>query len=72
MQQLFSQTKVSRYASLPLLLLATKSYLPTPSVEVSTREVKRIAELDQHIERHHEAEGFAPSLVIDQVLANSS
>ena len=51
---------------------ATKTDLPTPSVEVSTREVKRIAELDQHIERHQEAEGFAPSLAIDQVLANSS
>jgi len=72
MQQLFSQTKVSRYTSLPLLLLATKSYLPTPSVEVSTREIERVAEFDQHVERNHEAKGVFPSLVIDQVLANSS
>ena len=30
-------------------LVATKIYLPTPSVEVSTREVKRVAKLDEHI-----------------------
>jgi hypothetical protein len=45
---------------------ATKSNLPTPPVEVPTRKVKRIAKLDKHIERRHQAKGIAPSLVIDQ------
>ena len=40
-------------------LVATKTHLPTPSVEVSTREIERVAKLDKHIERHHEAEGVA-------------
>jgi hypothetical protein len=72
MQQLFLRRKSVDTQACHLLLAATKTHLPTPSVEVSTREVKRIAELDQHIDRHHEAEGVFTSLVIDQVLANSS
>jgi hypothetical protein len=36
------------------------------------REIERIAKLDQHIERHHEAEGVAVSLVIDQFLDSRS
>src|SRR5215468_9413254 len=47
---------------------AMKSNLPTPPVEVPTRKVKRLAKLDKHIERRHQAKGVAPSLVIDQGL----
>src|SRR5215510_7051389 len=47
---------------------ATKSNLPTPPVEVPTCKVKRVAKLDKHIERRHQAKGVAPSLVIDQGL----
>jgi hypothetical protein len=36
------------------------------------REIERIAKLDQPIERHHEAEGVAVSLVIDQFLDSHS
>ena len=73
MQQLFSQTE-SQSIRKPATCssLATKTYLPTPSVEVSAREIERVAEFDQHVERNHEAKGVFPSLVIDQVLANSS
>jgi hypothetical protein len=72
MQQLFSQTKVVDTQACHLLRLATKTYLPTPSVEVSAREIERVAEFDQHVERNHETKGVAPSLIIDQVFANSS
>src|SRR5262245_57521159 len=47
---------------------ATKSNLPTPPVEIPTRKVKRVAKLDKHIERRHQAKGVAPSRVIDQGL----
>ena len=36
------------------------------------REIERIAKLDQRIERHHEAEGVAVALVIDQFLDSHS
>ena len=72
MQQLFSQTKVSRYASLPPAPPGDENLSSDTIRRSLRREIERIAKLDKHIERHHEAEGFAPSLAIDQVLANSS
>jgi len=63
MQQLFLRRNSVDTQACHLLLVATKTHLPTPSVEVSTREVKRIL-----------SDIMRPkaSLVIDQVLANSS
>src|SRR2546426_12400315 len=46
----------------------TEANLATPPEEVSSREVERVPELDQHIERHHEPERVLASRVVDQVL----
>jgi hypothetical protein len=48
-------------------------YLPeaclfAPCGEVGAREVKRVAELDQHVERHEEAERVFAAGVVDDVL----
>src|SRR5262245_53856196 len=40
---------------------ATKSNFPTPPVEVPTREIKRVAKLDKHIERRHQTKCVASS-----------
>ena len=47
-------------------------YLPeacllAPSGKVGAREVERIAELDQHVERHEEAERVFAAGVVDEV-----
>src|SRR5581483_12327779 len=46
----------------------TEADLRTPAGEVGTGEVERIAELDQHVERHHQPEGVLAAGVVDQVL----
>src|SRR5436309_8356872 len=42
--------------------------LRAPGREVSAGEVEGVAELDQHVERHHESEGVLPAGVVDEVL----
>src|SRR2546427_1023837 len=44
----------------------TEANLATPPEEVSSPEVERVPELDQHIERHHEPERVLASRVLYQ------
>src|SRR5215208_5975771 len=45
-----------------------KPCLLAPCGKVGAREVKRVAELDQHVERHEEAERVFAAGVVDDVL----
>ena len=42
--------------------------LAAPAREVGAGEVERVAELDQHVQRHHQPEGVLAPRVVDQVL----
>src|SRR3954462_13257180 len=47
---------------------AGEAHLTTPAEEISGSEIEGSAELDQHVERHHQAKCVLTSGIIDEVL----
>jgi hypothetical protein len=39
-----------------------------PTIEIGAREIERLAELDEHVQRHHETKGVLAARIVDDVL----
>src|SRR5690349_782899 len=48
--------------------VATEAGLTAPAPEIRAGEVEGVAELDEHVERHHHAERVLAARIVDEVL----